>query len=139
MLCRGCGGSVPKHRQTWCSERCYNARCPARVNLTVKKRDGGKCQFCAYDFASERNKYYAQRRIGKTNWRPRKENYDHIIPHSEGGAHIVENIRLLCDVCHKERTAKWLAEKAQARRAKSQPRLFPAESASAPETGGVLT
>jgi 5-methylcytosine-specific restriction endonuclease McrA len=47
--------------------------------------------------------------------RPRIE-YDHIIPFSEGGLTLVENMRVLCRKCHKSRTALWRAEKAARRR-----------------------
>lgn len=32
---------------------------------------------------------------------------DHIIPHSEGGEFVLENLRTLCVPCHKERTKQW--------------------------------
>lgn len=37
--------------------------------------------------------------------------FDHIIPHSEGGKFVLENIRLLCTACHKARTKAWHAER----------------------------
>lgn len=37
--------------------------------------------------------------------------FDHITPHSEGGDFTVENIRLLCKKCHKERTKLWHKER----------------------------
>lgn len=36
-----------------------------------------------------------------------KPEYDHILPHCEGGLFTVENIRLLCRPCHLKRTAEW--------------------------------
>lgn len=36
---------------------------------------------------------------------------DHIIPYSEGGLTVLENVRTLCVVCHKKRTKKWHAER----------------------------
>lgn len=44
--------------------------------------------------------------------RPKPE-YDHIVPHSEGGLFTVENIRLLCHECHLQRTAEWLRQKSK--------------------------
>lgn len=32
---------------------------------------------------------------------------DHIIPFSEGGVTVLENVRTLCVVCHKKRTKQW--------------------------------
>lgn len=36
---------------------------------------------------------------------------DHIIPFSEGGLTVIENVRTLCCVCHKKRTKKWHKER----------------------------
>ena len=41
---------------------------------------------------------------------PRAE-FDHIVPHSEGGLFVLENIRLLCRACHLERTRQWRKER----------------------------
>ena len=38
---------------------------------------------------------------------------DHIIPFSEGGITILENVRTLCVLCHKKRTKKWRKEKSR--------------------------
>jgi 5-methylcytosine-specific restriction endonuclease McrA len=41
-------------------------------------------------------------------WRrakPKKPEYDHIVPFSEGGLTVLENMRTLCRPCHKARTA----------------------------------
>lgn len=43
--------------------------------------------------------------------------FDHILPHSEGGHFILENIRLLCRGCHLKRTREWH----KARKKKSAP------------------
>lgn len=40
-----------------------------------------------------------------------KPEYDHIVPHSEGGLFTVDNIRLLCRACHLKRTKLWHAER----------------------------
>jgi len=39
---------------------------------------------------------------------------DHIVPHSEGGTHALENMRTLCILCHKARTKKWHKERKMA-------------------------
>lgn len=36
---------------------------------------------------------------------------DHIIPYSEGGLTVLNNVRTLCCLCHKQRTAKWRKER----------------------------
>lgn len=46
-----------------------------------------------------------------------KPEYDHIIPHSEGGNFTPDNIRLLCRSCHLKRTAEWRKQKAQLKKA----------------------
>lgn len=38
---------------------------------------------------------------------------DHIIPFSEGGLTVLENVRTLCVLCHKKRTKKWHKERKQ--------------------------
>lgn len=49
LVCRGCGGSIPKGRYTWCSLECYKTHCPAEVIAAVKQRDKGVCQLCGVD------------------------------------------------------------------------------------------
>lgn len=38
---------------------------------------------------------------------------DHVIPYSEGGLTVLENVRTLCLPCHKKRTKKWHRERKQ--------------------------
>jgi 5-methylcytosine-specific restriction endonuclease McrA len=45
-----------------------------------------------------------------------KPEYDHIVPHSENGLFVLENIRLLCRKCHLKRTAEWHKERKQKRK-----------------------
>lgn len=56
---------------------------------------------------------YKKRQEEKRMWMVRKpkEEYDHIIPFSEGGLTILENMRTLCSPCHKTRTRLWHAER----------------------------
>lgn len=133
--CRGCGGAIPAHRESWCSKACYNMWEPKRVIAAVKKRDGGKCQMCGLDCAHElalwrvarnsrrelfradlANSYHAVemkiRQWARLNPSPGRAEYDHIIPFSEGGLTVLENMRTLCATCHKFRTQKWRREKA---------------------------
>lgn len=60
-ICRGCGGSIPKGRQTWCSAKCYDDFCPQRVIYFVKQRDKGICQLCGIDTKAE-TKAWEQRK-----------------------------------------------------------------------------
>lgn len=167
-LCRGCGSLVPKGRQTWCSSKCYETRCPSVVRMAVERRDKGVCVMCNVDTikAQKRIKGFhwghfsipeinsAHRRFSPGGWnspfdsdrfkraqsirskfgkryaeaaKKRAEKYfqigfpktlardwwevDHIIPHSEGGEYILENLRTLCIPCHKSRTKKWHKER----------------------------
>lgn len=41
--------------------------------------------------------------------------FDHIFPHSEGGEYVLENIRLLCKRCHRQRTRDWHKTRINAR------------------------
>ena len=120
--CRGCGGEIPKGRYTWCSQECYDLHEPTRVKHLVWERSGGRCEWCGYDFKVEEKKYndaywekYRARPMYSTYpidvEKPRAREYDHIVPHSEGGEYSLENIRLLCSECHKKRTREWHREK----------------------------
>ena len=114
MLCRGCGGDVPKGRQTWCSRICYDTHCPQQVILKVKQRDLGICQLCAAQTLGAPNGHL--RRILKMDWLDirrtlPKAHFDHVVPFSEGGPTTLENLRTLCIPCHKERTKQWHKER----------------------------
>lgn len=124
--CRGCGSDIPKGRKSWCSKKCYNTFEPSRVIHAVKLRDKGICQMCSFDIETalkawqhrywERSRQSGQDYATWPEWKsanpkPPKANYDHIIPFSEGGMTILENMRTLCEPCHKERTKKWHKER----------------------------
>ncbi len=90
-FCRGCGDPVPKGRSTWCSNECWE---PHTVigRHKILRRDK-VCQICGCDiFKADSNVDYQ---------------IDHVIPFSEGGKTTYENLRLLCVLCHKERTKLW--------------------------------
>ena len=44
--------------------------------------------------------------LGRNTW----WEMDHIIPFSEGGLTVIENVRTLCALCHKKRTQQWRAK-----------------------------
>jgi len=91
------------------------------VIMAVRDRDKEVCCFCGYDFKAAHAKYiqscYESRVNPKSSYAkisvgfPKKIEYDHILPFSEGGLTVVENIRSLCSHCHKERTRKWHKER----------------------------
>lgn len=49
---------------------------------------------------------------------------DHILEQVRGGAHALDNLQTLCLPCHKRKTARLAAERAQERKTKEQPELF---------------
>ena len=55
----------------------------AKVRYQVFMRDDGKCVFCGSNINIE---------------------FDHVIPFSKGGAHTVDNIRVLCQDCNRSRS-----------------------------------
>jgi HNH endonuclease len=118
--CRGCHGDVPKGRLTWCSKSCNDKFEPRRVLYFVQQRDKGICQICGLDTIEAEKKWWAAKPNQSGNWweahqRWSREkpvvNYDHIIPFSEGGLTVLENMRTLCEPCHKARTKKWHKER----------------------------
>ena len=118
--CRGCGSAIPKGRQTWCSNKCYDTFSPNRVLYFVRDRDKEICQF---DHNKEHTKWFRSQPSGVSyelyrEWarqKPKSPEYDHIIPFSEGGLTILENMRTLCRACHKKVTRNW-------RRTRNQPK-----------------
>ena len=56
-----------------------------KVKDKVWNRDGGQCVECGSNEDLE---------------------FDHIIPHSKGGANTYRNIQLLCEPCNREKSAK---------------------------------
>lgn len=120
--CRGCGSAIPKGRQTWCSNKCFDTYEPKRVMYFVRDRDKEICVLCGYDHNKEYDDWLKTRPNGQ-NWdvhqawsrtKPRSPEYDHIVPFSEGGLTILENMRTLCRKCHKKRTRDWRRAKANA-------------------------
>ena len=59
-------------------------RIPADVRRAVFQRDGGRCAECGSDFDLQ---------------------YDHVIPHSLGGASTVANLQVLCASCNRRKGA----------------------------------
>lgn len=62
------------------------ARIPRKVRDAVWKRDGGRCANCQ----------------GR-----RELQFDRVVPHSAGGADTVQNLRLLCGPCNRQKGAQF--------------------------------
>lgn len=113
--CRGCGGDVPKGRISWCSRLCYNRYCPQMVKIAIRRRDNHVCQICKKDIRELVKEHFKLKPECSVlspeyrNWMKEypNEEYDHIIPFSEGGRTIIENMRTVCSQCHKNRTKEW--------------------------------
>lgn len=114
--CRGCHQPITApRRKTWCSDACKKLYDPYWVKKAVIARDKHICQMCGTDIHAAHLAWRRARPITGFDfeawraWRRAKprEEYDHIVPFCEGGATVVENMRTLCTVCHKKRTAEW--------------------------------
>ena len=66
-------------------EQKRSRRISQKVKDKVWNRDGGKCVQCGSNEDLE---------------------FDHIIPHSKGGANTYRNIQLLCEPCNRKKSAK---------------------------------
>lgn len=115
--CRGCGDPVPKGRLTWCSNACYAKYEPICVRSAVWQRDNGICQSCGTDIKAAIDDWENRRDYKRT--RPTWE-CDHIVPFSEGGVTVLENMRTLCVDCHKKRTAEWRKRRAEQKLSRAQ-------------------
>jgi len=124
-LCRGCHGAITDpRRRTWCSRECLEKYHPMFVMRAVIKRDKFICQKCGLDIKKagaewkekrvswfdDKEGYKAHKRLNP------KAEYDHIIPFSEGGHTVLENMRTLCRSCHAKVTAEYAAKRAAKRK-----------------------
>lgn len=145
-LCRWCGGAVAPPRKSWCSQECvdeYLTRSSASaMRSAIFRRDKGVCAACGCDTEKiQRVLSYAATaysdlvlpieerawgwwqadvfrifsRLGfnrnQTLWEA-----DHILEVSNGGESALDNMQTLCVPCHKQKTRKMHADRAQARR-----------------------
>lgn len=91
----------------------------------MRARDKGVCQLCLLDIWEALKRWKRARpsavwdapsgyQTEYASWlkaKPPREEHDHIVPFSEGGLTVVENMRTLCADCHKRRTAEWRASR----------------------------
>jgi len=123
--CRGCHSPIPKGsgRRTWCSRECYEKFEPSMVIRAVQERDRGVCQICGIDIHQahcawrkaepDRSKDFQ----AWIKWRREKpkEEYHHIVPFSEGGLTVLENMQTLCVPCHRKITREFRQNKKEER------------------------
>lgn len=138
--CTWCGEPVGKGRQTWCSDACVDAWRQAYdwtyIRRQVYQRDAGVCQLCGCDTvritrlwrhvrqwsylaAVWLKKQYQEQGFNQLLYPPWQA--DHIVPRVRGGGNELENLRTLCEPCHKVVTAELASERAIERRDAEQP------------------
>jgi len=120
-LCRWCNLEVPARRSTFCSDWCVHEwrlrSDPGYLRDQVFLRDRGICALCLadaraayFDLKRARGAHRARllahwglsRISRKTLW-----DADHILPVAEGGGECdLQNIRTLCLICHRRKTAE---------------------------------
>lgn len=88
IICRGCGGKIPKGRHTWCSGECYQKHEPSQVYSFVFKRGNYSCEKCGQPIKRDNSHIH------------------HIIKFKDNGLTVAENLLLLCIPCHREEHKK---------------------------------
>ena len=145
-LCRWCGGAVTGRRQSWCGQACVEdyltRRSSAGARGALAKRDRGVCAICGVDtralkeMAMEFDPPTRQERLvalGYDLCRAHLWDADHVVPvHRGGGGCGIDNLRTLCQPCHKDVTREQARVRAEARRAGAAGPVLPFETA-----GGV--
>lgn len=135
-ICKWCGGVCGGRRRSYCSIECEHEFLirsnAAYMRRCVYKRDRGVCASCAVDTESvlrentvrddrcgQVSHFLTRCSLNKAGWDGSKSLWeaDHIVPVCEGGGGCgLENIRTLCQKCHKIETAALAARRAIARR-----------------------
>lgn len=92
------------------------------VLAAARKRDKEVCALCGWDYRKAYREWEAMETVSGLTWlawqdrMPRPVEYDHIVPFSEGGLTVLENIRTLCHDCHVRVTSDWRWRKANERK-----------------------
>lgn len=105
-ICRLCGEACQPPARLW-HPQCWAAFEPAtakgwkRLTKEAIKRAGGKCESCQTSL----------KELKITNPEPWRRVYDvdHKTPLFKGGSHSLENIQILCRVCHQAKTSQDLS------------------------------
>jgi len=83
LLCDKCAKKLDLVEENSSKNDSRSRRIKSEVKQEVWRRDGGCCVNCGSDEDLE---------------------YDHIIPHSRGGANTSRNIQLLCEICNRKKS-----------------------------------
>lgn len=142
--CTWCGQPVTGGRRTWCSQECvkaFSSRCsPQDQARLVVERDGPCCQICGRDtdeaqrlaeqemcsVSEDVSRYSSNFRAIADKIRERHgcigytyREIDHIVPVVEGGGLCsIDNLRVLCAVCHRKETRALAKRRKQERKNK---------------------
>ena len=142
--CTWCGGEVTGGRRTWCCQDCvvaFSSRCsPQDQARLVVARDGPCCRICGRDtdeaqrlaeqelcsVSKDVSRYSAEFRELADKIRERhgivgftSREIDHIVPVVEGGGLCsLDNLRVLCAVCHRKETKALAKRRKQERKNK---------------------
>ncbi len=121
----GCGEKLKGRRTRWANQGCSDAAAAlyfvrtgasATIRGLIYRRDHGRCAVCGCACGVRlqgpmpfRERFFTLRRTWEA---------DHILPVEEGGGGCgLENFQILCDSCHKLKTASKAGERATRRRA----------------------
>lgn len=107
MLCRGCGGQVPKGRRTWCSSECFSKHSIYEIKERVWQRDRGTCQHCKKFLGVLGKSGKLKSCHNWYDWCTEWVEFDHIKEYADGGATLDENMQVLCAPCHQIKTTRW--------------------------------
>ena len=134
--CECCAGPMPQRRRRLCSDNCrlrYTIwmYAPHWTKRLLAVRDGCKCANCGVESCSvipplRWNRRKDDQRPGVTLLPdPRPFVLDHVIPMVDGGSDTPDNWQLLCERCHKIKTAREAKARALKRKpVDSSPGLF---------------
>lgn len=146
VLCRVCGGTVPKPRRTICSASCQDAislmaGLASTAERLVFARDKGVSAKCGLNTEALIERATLERlapgwtrqvsrvvgardkaitalleQWGIHHYRTRLWDIDHILAVEDGGLNVLGNLATLCIPCHKEKSAAQTTRRANARR-----------------------
>lgn len=111
-VCVLCGTALPPRKRSWCSVECrqkyeqergFTYRADAIEANRKKNGDVLKCDSCSKLLARPYKDDWLRREFGLETVEP--FDVDHIVRLADGGSHDLSNLQLLCESCHREKTA----------------------------------